>query len=73
MSDNRPIQLRRVIATVELDLDPHTPQHFSCRRYGELKSGLPGSKGKWNVLLSTAQIVHQNTDDRFSPRLSKII
>ena len=38
MSDKRPIQLRRVIATVELDLDPHTPQHFSCRRYGELKS-----------------------------------
>jgi hypothetical protein len=73
MSDNRPIQLRRVIATVELDLDPHTPQHFSCRRYGELKSSSPGSKGQWNVLLSTAQKVRQNSDDRFSPRLSQLI
>jgi hypothetical protein len=52
MSGNRPIQLCRVIVTVEKDLDPYTPQHFSQGHYGGLKSSSPGPEGQWNVLPS---------------------
>jgi hypothetical protein len=45
MSDNRPIQLRRVIATVELDLDHHTPQHYLVDVMESLNPARQGRKG----------------------------
>jgi hypothetical protein len=55
------IQLCHVIMTVELNLKPNTPKHFSWTSFiGGLKSSLPGAEGQCNVLPLIAPIGHQN-------------